>query len=55
MFKYVIEIIQNQSDGEFILLKSLSGAKPVIKIVKVPEHGANEEESDEDINFEDMD
>lgn len=50
MFKQVLEIIQNQSDGTFMLLKSLSGAKPVVKIVRTQEQ--DQEESDEDIVYE---
>jgi len=44
MFKQIVEVIRNQNDGYFILMKDLSTNKPLIKLFKTP----NIEEDDED-------
>ena len=38
IFKQFIEIIRNQADGTFILMKTLSGPKPIVKLLKTTEN-----------------
>ena len=43
----MIEIIRNQQDGTFILMKTLAGAKPMVKLIKLPPNVNLDNEEDE--------
>lgn len=36
IFKQIIEIVKNQQDGTFVLMKTLAGPKPMVKLIKLP-------------------
>ncbi len=43
----MIELVRNQPDGTFILLKTLAGPKPLVKLVKIPANVNLEPDDDE--------
>ena len=45
--KSIVDIINKQNDGTYILMKSLASQKPIIKLYKLPAD-ANIEEEEED-------
>jgi hypothetical protein len=47
MFKHIIEIVKGQPDGTFILMKTLAGAKPMVKLIKLPANVTLDNEEEE--------
>jgi translation initiation factor 3 subunit D len=47
ILKNIVDIINKQNDGTFILMKSLASQKPIIKLLKLPVE-ANIDEEDEE-------
>lgn len=47
VLKNIVEIINKQNDGTYILMKSLASQKPIIKLFKLPVD-ANIDEEEED-------
>ncbi len=45
--KNIVEIINKQGDGTYILLKSLASQKPIIKLLKLPSDANVDEEEDD--------
>jgi hypothetical protein len=40
-------LVKNQPDGTFILMKTLAGPKPMLKLIKLPANSNLENEEDE--------
>jgi translation initiation factor 3 subunit D len=47
IFKHIIDIIRIQPDGTFILLKTLTSAKPLVKLLKLPANSNLQQEEEE--------
>lgn len=47
IFKHFIDLVRNQPDGTFILMKTLAGPKPMVKLVKLPPNTNLDNEEDE--------
>ena len=44
--KQIAESMQNQSDGEYVLLKTIAGPKPIIKVYKMKKELSDDEEEE---------
>ena len=47
ILKNIVDIINNQNDGTFLLLKSLASQKPIIKLFKLPPETNIDEDEEE--------
>lgn len=45
----MIELVRNQPDGTFILMKTLAGPKPMVKLIKVPDNVNLEPDDDDEL------